>query len=316
MRQTLHKDKNERTCKMKATFLALGIGAGLAAGAAELNWKAEKPWEKKENGDFTINYQTPKRPRLISRQTVTAGKFYRAVFNCKRDGDSIPSLVLMANDGGKNFGPSVYTFNGWTTQCAYFPAAKDGNLSVLFFFNPRAAGKLTVKNGKFEEVTPEMMKQNLVINGNFEDETFKGTGFWKSSNWKDTVLPGKVVEGMALTRGKRSLELPFGKGIQSIFVPMEKGKKYQLSFWARGTKNAVGTAAFSLWSARGHKGKHFWKSLNFKLENDWKEYNFEVEIPTDESVWPDLAVGTGTISFIVKGSDGKYYLDDISYCEK
>lgn len=301
---------------MKATLIALGIGAGLAAGAAELNWKAEKPWEKTASGEFTIDYQNKRWPRLVSPQTVKAGKFYLAVFDCKREGDSNPAVSLWVNDGGKNIGSLVYTFNTWTSQCGYFPAAKDGNLSVLFVLSPRSAGKLTAKNGSFEEVTPEMMKRNLVINGNFEDETFKGTGFWKSSNWKEIVLPGKVVEGAELTRGKKSLELPFGTGIQSIFVPMEKGKKYQLSFWARGTKNAMGTAAFSLWSLRGHKGKHFWKGLNFKLEDKWKEYKFEVEIPTDETVFPDLAVGTGTISITAKGSDGKYYLDDISYCEK
>jgi|GEM_PF-6641439 len=301
---------------MKATLIALGIGAGLAAGAAELNWKTDNLWKKTENGEFTIDYQNKKWPRLSSKQTVKAGKFYRVTFDCKRDGDSAPALSLMANEGGKNFGPSVLAFNTWTTQCSYFPSAKDGNMMVLFYLGPRAACKLTARNGKFEEVTPEMMKQNLVINGNFEDETFKGTGFWKSSNWKETVLPAKVIEGAELTRGKKSLEIPFGKGIQSVYIPMGKGKKYQLSFWAKGTQKATCTAALSLWSAKGHKGKHFWKSLNFKLENNWKEYKFEVEIPTDETVWPDLAVGTGAITFIVKGSDGKYYLDDISYCEK
>ena len=302
---------------MKATLIALGIGAGLAAGAAELNWKPVKPWVKTESGEFTIDYPNQRWPKLFSPQTVKAGKFYRVTFDCKRDGDSAPAVSLMANDGGKNpFGPSVYTYNTWTTLCSYFPAAKDGNLTVAFYLGPRAATKLTAKNGSFEEVTPEMMKQNLVINGNFEDETFKGTGFWKSSNWKENVLPGKVVEGAELARGKKSLELPFGSGIQSVFVPMEKGKKYQLSFWAKGTKNATGLAAFSLWSVKGHKDKHFWKGQNFKLETNWKEYKFEVEIPTDETVYPDLTVGTGTISFSVKGTDGTYYLDDISYCEK
>ncbi len=302
---------------MKKTLIAFGLCAGLAAGAAELNWKNEKTWKKTENEEFTIDYSNKGWPRLISKQPVKAGKFYLVTFDCKRDGESIPTLLLHANDGnGKNFGSSSYTFNTWTTQCAYFPAAQTGTMSVIWGFSPRAASKLTVKNGNFEEVTPEMKKQNLILNGDFEDETVKGTAFWKSANWKENTLPGKIVVGAGFLSGEKSLEMPFGSGIKSISLPMEKGKKYLLTFWAKGTKDTILNAALSLWSMRGHQGKHFRQARSFKLGNNWQEYKFEITVPSDETAYPDVKTGTGNISFFVQGNDGKYYLDDISYCEK
>lgn len=283
----------------------------------DLIWTEKtSPWKKTENGEFTINYQNKEWPRLTSKQQVKAGKFYKVTFDCKRDGDSTPATFLQANDGGKNFGMSVCTFNTWTTQCAYFPAAKDGIMSVICGLNPRVAAKMTVKNGKFEEVSAEKMKDNLILNGDFEDETVKGSAFWKSTNWKVSEFPGKIVSRAVFFSGEKSLEIPFGSGIQSIYVPMKKGEKYQLSFWAKGTKDAVIRVSLSLWNIRGHKGKHFARSQSFKLGNNWKEYKFEVSIPENEELYPDLKVGTGTISFSVKGSDGQYYLDDISYCLK
>ena len=97
---------------------------------------------------------------------------------------------------------------------------------------------------------------------------------------------------------------------------MEKGKKYQLTFWAKGTKDGIINTLMSLWGIRGHKGKHFWKGRKFKLGTEWKQYKFEIFVPTDEETYPDLKDGTGEISISVSGKDGKYYLDDISYFEK
>ena len=302
---------------MKKTLFTLTLCAGILAGAADLNWKGGAPWEKAENGEFTIDYQNKGWPSLSSKQEVKAGNFYKVTFECKRDGESVPAVYLHAKDGNgsKPFGISCCTFDTWTTQCAYFPAVKDGSFTVIWGFNPLAAAKVTVRNGKFEEVTPEMMKQNLVLNGNFEDETVKGAAFWKNLNWKNKSFPGKIVTGQDFMDGEKSLELPFGSGIKSVSIPMQKGKKYQLTFWAKGTKDAVITAYLSLWGIRGHKGKHFYKGRKFKLGPSWKQYQFEITIPTDEETYPDLKDGTGEISISVKGDDGKYYLDDISYCE-
>lgn len=116
--------------------------------------------------------------------------------------------------------------------------------------------------------------------------------------------------------GEKCLELPFGSGITSVRVPMEKGKTYEISFWAKGTKDAVIGSSLSLWSIRKHTGKHFWRSRNFKLGTEWKQYKFEITVPIDEKTYPDLKDRTGEISINVSGKDGKYYLDDISYCEK
>ena len=303
---------------MKKALFTLCFCAGVFAGAAELNWGGGTPWEKTENGEFTIDYQNKGWPSLTSRQTAQAGKYYKVTFDCKRDGNTAPDVYLRANEGKgtKDFGTSNCTFDTWTTQCGYFPVLKDGTLTVIWGFNPRAAAKLTVRNGKFEEVTPEMMKQNLVLNGNFEDETVKGAAFWKNSNWKNKSFPGKIVTGQDFLDGEKSLELPFGSGIRSISVPMQKEKKYQLTFWAKGTKDGIISTSLSLWGIRGHKGKHFFKSRKFKLGTTWKQYQFEITIPTDEETYPDLKDRTGEISIIVKDSDGQYYLDDISYCEK
>ena len=221
------------------------------------------------------------------------------------------------NDGvGKEFGIRNSTFNTWTTQCGYFPVSKDGTSTVIWRIGPKVECKLTVRNGTFEEVTPEMMKQNLVLNGNFEDETVKGTAFWNNRNWKESSFPGKIVDGTDFLNGARSLELPFGSWITSVKVPMEKGKKYELTFWAKGTKDAVISTFLSLWSIRKHTGKHFWRNSNFKLGTEWKQYKFEITVPTDEKTYPDLKDRTGEISIGVNAKDGKYYLDDISYCEK
>ena len=97
---------------------------------------------------------------------------------------------------------------------------------------------------------------------------------------------------------------------------MQKGKKYQLSFWAKGSETSVIKISLGVWNMRGHKGKHFTRGQNFKLGKDWKEYKFEIEIPSDDMKYPDVNAGTGNISFSVQGSNGKYYLDEISYCEK
>lgn len=304
--------------RMKNALFTLALCTGIFAGAADLNWSGRAPWEKNENGEFTIDYQNKGWPRLTSKQEAKAGKFYRVTFDCKRDGANVPSVYLRANNGNgsKEFGIACCTFNNWSTQCGYFPAEKEGALTVIWGFNPKAEAKLAVRNGKFEEVSPEMMKQNLVLNGNFEYETVKGTAFWKDINWKERSFPGQVVPGQDFMNGEKSLELPFGSGIKSISVPMEKGRKYQFTFWAKGTKDAVIGTSLSLWSIRGHKGKHFHTSRKFKLETTWKQYQFEITVPTDEEKYPDLKVGTGEIAIRVKGDDGKYYLDDISYCEK
>ena len=97
---------------------------------------------------------------------------------------------------------------------------------------------------------------------------------------------------------------------------MEKGKKYELTFWAKGTKEAPIGVNLSLWSIRKHTGKHFIKGRRFKLGTEWKEYKFEITLPTDEETYPDLKDRTGEISIAVNTKDGTYYLDDISYCEK
>lgn len=305
------------------TWIVLCLGSSFLLNGAELEWNMEKPWQQ-DGGVYSLSYEGKGWPALTRRVPVLAGKFYRLVWEDRLTGGDAPKWQVFFRRGGKNMGGDAFPLSAeWTSRTVYFYSGKDGELEHRFAPDPGKAGQISIRGFVWEELSPEQLRSSLLPNGNFESAS-AGAGFWKDLNWKNPVPPVKLVRGQQFLNGETSLEMILPKreksvfGIQSRSLPMEPGRTYLFSFWAKADVPMGITAAVSIWAPSGHRGKHSNQTREFKIETDWKRYDWEVAIPFDAAKYPDLVERMGSLVFMTRkaGQTGTLWLDDILFRHK
>ena len=306
---------------MKKALFALAIGAAFCVSAAELAMNPQNPWKKTAEG-YSIDYNGSGWTSLSKKVFVEAGKFYRFSWESKLDGSELPKIQLVFTANGKSSYSPVSLAGDWTAQTAYFYAKESTELLVRLALDPGKSGKIFVRKTAWEELTPEQVKANLLPNGDFENGA-AGVSHWLNLLWNQP-LPLQIVGGQNFLNGEKSLEmnLPAREkgvwGIKSRSLPIEAGKTYTFSFWAKASAPMGIQSGVSIWAPTGHKGKHFNQVRSFKFETEWKEFSWDVTIPADATEYADVADRMAELVFMTWNADqtGKIWFDDISFRQK
>lgn len=189
----------------------------------------------------------------ISQQiSLQKGSTYSLTFSAARTCAQMESLNVSVPPSTRNVDlQTLYNIYGWDAYAWAFQAQAD-NVEVIFH-NPGleedpTCGPILDAIALKQISTPEKLRDNAVINGDFEE------GPWMFANETLGVLlptnldvatsslPGWIIESSKAVRyidsnhykvpeGKRAIELLSGKeGIISQMVETEPGKKYTMSF--------------------------------------------------------------------------------------
>jgi hypothetical protein len=146
-------------------------------------------------------------------------------------------------------------------------------------------------------------EKNLLVNPGFESRKFLEGGYRSpydaAEGWRIYGNPAEYEKGGAKVdvdesvahRGKQSLKLenstaPFPSTVEQRDVPVEPGKEYLVSLWAKG-KAAEDTAKtlpmrLDLWCmevAEGQATKYRQRVEVYQVPNEWKKYSFRHTIP-------------------------------------
>lgn len=126
--------------------------------------------------------------------------------------------------------------------------------------------------------------ENILFNGSFE---FGFYGWRGKSWWPFNTGEAKWEIKNGGVHGEKCLfieESPKGKGrsapsVTSFYFPINKGKQYTISFYAKGKgRLGVGFAVVS-W----HDGSSFGKKIN--LTDEWKKYSIKINLPDYVADW-------------------------------
>lgn len=306
---------------MKKALFALAIGAAFCVSAAELAMDPQTPWKKTAEG-YSIDYSGSGWTSLSKKVFVEGGKFYRFSWEGRLDGSELPKIQIVFTANGKNSYSPILLTDAWAAQTAYYYAKESTELLVRIALDPGKGGKILVRNTAWDELTPEQLKANLLPNGDFENGV-AGISHWL--NLRETLsLPLRIVGGQNFLNGEKSLEMDLPArekgvwGVKSRSLPIEAGKIYTFSFWAKASAPMGILGGVSIWAPTGHNGKHFNQIRSFKLETEWKEFSWDVTIPADAAEYPDVADCMAELVLMTWNADqtGKIWFDDISFRQK
>ncbi|MCX6984682.1 MAG: carbohydrate binding domain-containing protein, partial [Lentisphaerae bacterium] len=155
--------------------------------------------------------------------------------------------------------------------------------------------------------------RNLIQNSSFET----GFRYWKILSWTDTKDEKFFeIDNSVSKFGKSSLlvrkALGGGSKLMSFTFPLDKGKKYTGSFWAKsdGTGNPALQTSISTWIPQMCRDKKSASSyfFSFKLANEWKRYSFSF-VPEGEG----NNAGSFTIGCMPEGA--KAWIDGVQFEE-
>ncbi len=306
---------------MKKVLIFWTIGAVCAIHAAPVEWDCGRIGTKEADGSYTLNYSGTGWEGLTKVIDVQPGKIYKISWEAKILTQETPVFKLAVSRGKDRSYNRYNLFPEWTHYTHYIYTKEAEKISLRLVFDPDKAAKVLVRNTDFEEVNS--FTGNLVPNGDFELPGAPGT--FKSLNWKDTKLPVSIVSGQNFLHGERTLEFNLAAdrerpecGFKTGYIPVEPGKTYELSYWAK-SEPALGiTNAVSVWSPFGHKEKHANPTRAFQFGSEWNEYKWEITIPADTETYPDLKECMAELVFITfnKNSAGKIWIDDFFFRQK
>ncbi len=307
---------------MKTWIVLSLVGFAFLLSAAELEWNVGKPWRKTEKGEYSISYDGKGWPALSKTLPVQPGRFYKLTWEDRLEGTEVPKWQAFVKRNGKMLITGLRLSPNWTARTVYVYSGDAGVLGLRLALDPDKTGRVFVRGAAWEALSPEELRENRIPNGNFESGS-AGTEFWLNLNRK-LELPVKIVVGQNFLNGEKSLEMDLPKreqgvcGIQSRSIPMEPGRTYTFTFWAKADSPMGITAAVSIWAPSGHRGKHSNQTRIFKIDTEWNEYRWDVTIPSDTAEYPDLADRMGSVVFMTWNADqtGTMWFDDISFQEK
>jgi len=194
----------------------------------------------------------------------------------KEDGNHYKGLNFKPDDIHKN--PDIVNWYSWSDE--FLSPHKNS----VCFENGKNIG---AKKGKdFPENLKYRKGENLLFNPSFEFDLYG----WKGSSWwvfNKGEAGWEIKEGNT-PYGKKYLHLyenpPKGKrnapSVSSIFFPINKGKTYTISFYARGKGSINAGFTFPSW----HGGSGIGKSY-IHLTPEWKRYSVKIKLSSYIPDW-------------------------------
>ncbi len=310
---------------MKKLIFTLALGSIVLLNGADFKLTVWKPWQKIANGEYSAVIESHREIPLWSKLAVEKGKTYKLTWEDRVEGEKTQKITARLNLDGKISAKYSVISKEWTKHTVYIHNHDSANFE--FYLRPSKAGagnKVFMRNIECRTMSDAEMKENLIENGNFEDNR-NAADSWLVRGGKDSLL--KVVGGQGFMNGAKSLEFSMPKrdkkkfGFTSQYIPFVPGETYVLTFWAKASTKVKLSSEIMLWSPffkPGHTGKHFWKGHNFIVTNEWHEFRREVTFPSDIAEYPDLKWRASVISFIIPSNtdEGTIWVDDISFQKK
>lgn len=303
---------------MRKEIIAMVLLAGWLAIGTELPMICSGGWERAAApGGYLIRYDGKGWPKLNAKLPVTPGKFYRFLFESRGEGG--PAFQIVVTRSGKRSHTGVSCDSRWTKHEFNVYAADAASLQFALVVDPGKSGVIEVRNVQWHELTDEDLRGNLLSDGDMENGNAVPADWNKIRESPEFVAT--IVENDNYLAGEKSMLFPLTPlkqgvwGMTSRYLPVEPGKRYLFSFWAKAEKSVLIRAGVSLWDPFGHVGKHFNEIGSFPLTPEWKKYEFSVTIPEDPAAYPDVSGRMVQLVWMCwdKNADTQVRLDDLRF---
>jgi hypothetical protein len=174
-----------------------------------------------------------------------------------------------------------YTYPFWTQIVSYFYSKEFDKTGLYFYEQGYKAGKIYLDDAELIELTDKQLKENLVVNPDFEDgdEGYFPFGWTKYQN-----IPMKVTvdSSAGFIRGDKSVKIEAlsekGGGIVSVNVPAVAGKDYIFSVWLKAKEEDTPVFFVADGWIMGVT-YHWYKSITHKITKEWRKYTLDVHVP-------------------------------------
>lgn len=301
-----------------AVLFAWTLGTEFSFGVTT-NVGMTPPWRKEEvDGgiEYVLKYGGSGWPGLLIKAGVEPGKHYQLSWRMMGNEADPGAPVKLSVDAGIKFNNSYVITPGWSEFHGFFFSGDRAEVKLNLHMSPGAERTIRVKDLKLEEVTAEKFEKNLFPGGEFEDSIALASG-WTRASGTETLI-SRVEESRDFLSGSRSMVLAAGTGgkggmaVNSIYIPVLLGKKFEMSFWAKGE----GTLSANIdgWSPVKHSGKHFYKGASFNVEGDWKQFSLSADIPENLAEYPDLESRMIRLTFQRrKDAAGEVWIDNVEF---
>ncbi|MEK6646845.1 MAG: carbohydrate binding domain-containing protein [Candidatus Firestonebacteria bacterium] len=290
-----------------------------------LNWKMNKPWDindtegKNNSKCVSVDYNVDaKWKKVISDDIMlTPGKYYRLSIWCKSNIDINPvdlekkyairgfnfsavnPYVLEVNKTFASFSETqnYNIFGGWMQLVHYFNPGTFTIAKLRFYADYYPDCKIWLDDAELVELADSDLKENLIINPDFEDGEDGGFPvMWSYMNKPEESKCKIILDSSAgFIRGTKSVKIDgtFLKGypdslecnVRSISVPIVEGKDYIFSVWLK-AKDIDTAARLQVNSVvlpySGNAAKYFSKNIGLNITTEWRKYFLEVHIPGPE----------------------------------
>jgi hypothetical protein len=299
-----------KTFYLAAIMIFTLPGNGLAD---ELKITLQPPWQMlKDAGgsvEYALKYPGTGWPSLTSATPLKPDCHYMLKWRMKSSIADVSAPFIAVIDAGVTYNFSYLLTPGWSQYAAYFYSDTATAARLRLYINPGEAKEIQVRDLQLIPVTAEMFTGNLLPDGDFES----GSGF--PANWTKTygttVNPAAIIESQNFLAGTGSMVLSACEqnkgtaGINSVYLPVIPGKRFELTFWAKADADMSLAANVDGWSPVKHTGKHFYKGEKVKLSPEWRQYSITVDIPASLSEYPDLNSRMMRLSFTIPQSKTK-----------
>jgi hypothetical protein len=234
--------------------------------------------------DYNGNSVTLKQKNL----EITPDKYYKMSIWSRSEIDNKEykrGLVLLAEGSGEKpiFQHTDFsTFPFWTQLVHYFYSKEFDKTSLRFYAQAYKPGKIYLDDAELVELTDKQLKENLLVNPDFEDgeETFP-CGWEKQMFGSDRPMKVTIDTSAGFIRGDKSVRIESlsekGAGIYSVEIPAVAGKDYVMSVWLKAKEDD--TAVQLVIDGWMIGFPHWYKQIVHKVTKEWRKYTLDVHVP-------------------------------------
>ena len=268
---------------------------------------------KKTNNAYTLQQLEKGADRLVILFTPKANAWYRFDWTTRcSDATRSAKMGVRIERNGKKGRFQFPASTKWIERSLFFSVQDTNWIKIDITPLECKAGIFQVQDCKITELDQNPFSVKLISGS----EDGAADSLYR---YCQKTTGAKIVPTNAFLAGKNALELNAGGKAEILFqtvpFPVQRGKEYQLKFWAQSDSLNAMAMNISSWSPWGHSGKHFYKRETIKLGSECQEFSLLVKIPDDFSASPDLQDGASVIFESIKGENGKILLSDISFAE-
>lgn len=291
----------------------------LSCGATELTLSGlVPPWQRRAAGGFELQYDGKGYPEIMYRAQIRKNAFYRLSFSLEAP---VGSSFGLQTKLGTEVSSLNYPGRSHPMKCTeYFFSGDFDRQELRFHPYPKPqSGKETfiVDRVDLEEILESSLKENLMVNGDFESND--GLAFWGPNNNRAEDFSAVLSPSPEFFAGKQSLKIVFDNSgprsrITSRYLPLVPGQTVALRFWAKADQGTTLTAVINAYSRKTHQGKHLREWKSFQLNREWQEYEVTFAPGSDFATAPDLKERLVKVQFFPPpNGSGTIWLDNIEY---